>query len=282
MNFTVRFFEVEDIAKHGEALASVLDRLEKWALPGREKDVSGVILRLEHLEKHGDLYLGDLTRVQKDNLPGVVTDKGIDPLPVRKLGHYIGFCYDAKANAIAVQFDLHIRVGMVMKYFSEVSTKADYRYLPLLNQASIEKFGKEHVKSLDVRVSKMRNFSKAEPAKTDFEASIDQMAKMYDAPVIRVRLSSKSRKKPLDKGAVIETVRRMLVRKEETDSVAKLEASTWESEHAYKFLTQLLVSKGSLSLPNNSPLDHRTKRLARIKECYDEHIDYIRSALGAD
>lgn len=278
MNFTVRFFEIQDVAKHGEALRAVLDRLEKWALPGREKDVSGVMLRLEHLEKHGDLYLGDLTRVQKDNLPGVVTDKGIDPLPVRKLGHYIGFCYDA----IAVQFDLHTRVGMVVKYFTEVSGKADYRYLPILNRASIEKFGKEHVKSLDVRVSKMRNFSKAEPDQTDFESSIGKMAKMYDAPVIRIRLSSKSRKKPLDRNAVLGTVRRMLALKEETDSVGKLEASTWESEHAYKFLTQLLVSKSSLSLPNNSPNDHRAKRLARIKECYDEHIDYIRSSLGAD
>lgn len=279
-DITVRFFQVIDLSDNPEPLEDALQRIGKKPVKQREREVgSGLALRLEHVEQSGELWLGEITRTQTENLPAHVTATGTDPLAVANLGHPVAFCYDTKAKAVAVQFDPKVRVGRVMQYFTEISGLGKYSYLPILTEASIEDFGKQTIKSLDVTVSKVKLFSAALPNKTDFEDSIDDMTSMFDAPRISVKLSTRTGS--LKRSAVVSAVKKLLKVHSETETVKKIKATTEEEEEVYDFLEQLMVERGTLTLLDNLPNDNRKKRIDFLKTSYGKRKKHIRAALGA-
>lgn len=197
------------------------------------------------------------------------------------LGHYIAFCYDATAQAIAVQFNIKVRVGKVLSYFSEFSSGSDYSYLPLLSEASVEKFGRERPKRLLTKVARIQDFEGGGES-TDFEDALEDMGRMFGAPMIETVISSNLADRPLLPDAVISTVRRLLrIREEHPERVKKLQAETFEEQDPYNFLQQLIKEKETLEMPENSPNESRAIRMAFLRRAYEKHKRSIRRSMGA-
>ena len=278
---TAWFYEVTEL-DGGESLETVLRRIHAIEVHAeKEREVGeGIGLRLEVLEEDGDLMVGDLTRIQSQNLPGQVTEDGTEPLPFDHLGHYVAFCYDKRANAIAIQFNASARAGRVLNYFSMFSERSQYSHLPIVSAASIEKFGRENVKSFSVAVSRIRDFSNAQVEKDDFETALENMANLHDAPAVSVKVSTRLNGDQMNTESVVARIRRLLRIREDTNAVRSIKAETFEEEDAYNFIKQLIKERDILDLPNNDPNAGRLVRMNFLKQSYEKHKQHIRQSLG--
>jgi hypothetical protein len=278
---TVRFYEISPVNAGQDSAEQMLRDIYALHANDREKDV-GVVLRLEHLEDRNGLVLGDITRVQRENLPSNVTDDAAEPLPVDQIGHHAAFCLDPETNYIALQFDQKIGINRFANYLGQFKRETQFGYLPVLNQAALERFGKETPQRLTVRVSKIKNFKKVRHEVTDFEEALEKFSELWDAPTIEITLQNTGRDGSIDRARTVNTVRRWLRMKEEISGIGKIEAKTLETDEAFNFIKQLLRESSTLELPNKDVLKGRRVRVDYAKNCYDKHRGFLRGLAGLE
>lgn len=280
-NVTVRFYEIDHRNPTAPVMEAALRTLNARSKRDREEDVGDeVVLRLEHLEEQDGLFLGDVTRVQSHNLPGHVVENTLNRLPVDRIGHSTAFLYDPATRCMAFQFDMRTGIGRLCRYFRQALPGADFGYLPYLKRDTLERFRNQTPRKLRLRVSRIRNFQDIPQGKTDFEDQIEEWAHFFDAPSIEIILSTRGEGRSLDNAGVWNTIRRWISFREQIEGIKNIEAETIESDEAFNFIKDLLYETDTLNLPDNDPVASRGVRLRYVRECYDEHRDYIAGAAG--
>jgi hypothetical protein len=238
-------------------------------------------MRLEFLEETDGFLLGDFTRVQTENLPSHPTANSTDPLPIDRLGHHTAFCYDPSTDIIALQFDIKMAVGRVVRYANAFSGGRKFGYLPVLRHDALERFEQETPTKLTVRVAKVHQFGDFNDEIGDFERGIEQMGALFDAPVVEVTVGARGKDGGLEKETAVDTVKRLLGLREKFNGIRAITASTDESDDPFNFVKALLKISDTLDLPANNPDLGRTLRIAFARHCYDDQLDYLQATYGA-
>jgi hypothetical protein len=238
-------------------------------------DEGTVILRLESLSEEGGCLIGDITRVQSRNLPGHVVEDSIERLPVERIGHSAAFLYDPSTDCLALQYDISIGVGRVCRYLRSKSNGADFRRLPYLKRDTLERFKKETPTRLRLKIARVRNFRDLDNERTDFEDQIERWSHAFDAPSVEMIFATRGEGKQLDFAEVWNTVRRWIGFREDIEGIRNIEVDTIESDKAFNFIKDLLYEERTLDLPDNDPIQSRKVRSDYVRECYEQHREYI-------
>ena len=174
---------------------------------------------------------------------------------------------------------MKVRVGSVLSYFGAYSDQQGFSYLPLLNAASLERLGQQTIKSFEVAISGVRDFSRASTDSTDFEDAIENMAEVFGTPSVRVKVQSRVTQR-MNQDGVIAQIRRLLKKREETSSIKAIRAETEEEVDPYNFIEQLIKEKETLAIPDNEPVENRSVRMRFLERAYAKHQNHIRRILG--
>lgn len=287
-NISVHFFVIEprnDAVPTFEA--AIATCLALGANPGdRELELSqdDTHVRLERCNHVGDWVEGEVVRVQRDNIPLEAYPNGLLPSRAQSQGHSAVFRYNPGLRVLVIErHAVNMTTSRLLRYLRRADESARYRALPIANHGLWERYGNMRPRRFSVTMASINDPVEAEGEVGALISSGRILHEMTNAPTVRISVSA-GEDGSLQKGVIGRLLDGFLGNDDPGLEITSLSVSgedeDTDSNEVLNFLDDVLKERGELDLNGMDALASYNARIAFLRGCFAQHMDYIAHRYG--
>ena len=271
----VRYYQVGvPDEPHVRKLPQSLHEISAMEMETRAKTVGGINCRLERLQERNGLLCGEIIKIQEDNLPAEVHARGLAKLGASKIGFGVAFVFDPTVNTLAIQYLPNVMsTARLREYLRAHHVGNAFSFILIPAPDVWEKISRSDIKSFHIRMAMPKHFSQT--AGGELCNSLKDLAQVYGAPYVTVKLSVGRQKTPLSEG-LIEQARAIF---SQDDNLRAMKIKTFKDPEEIDLLHTFLKDEAELELPDEPEQNYR-ERSNYVQLAYNERRAYIKESLG--
>lgn len=174
---------------------------------------------------------------------------------------------------------VNMTTSRFFRYLRKVDEEARYEALPIPAEDVWERYGRMKPTRFSVTLSSITNPADIEGPVGAILDSGQRLHEMIEGPTVHLSVYSGGKPDGLNKGMIGRIIEGLLDSNEQGYEVTALSVSAEdeddEASHVLNFLRDILLHSDEIDLDGVSSEVSFTRRIAFLRACYGEHMDYI-------